>query len=84
MKTIVRFFESETEPAFFVMGNYPQLLSKVKCPYIENLPPFLPKKYEKVCLPSFEKTFIVTDITFQYDEVLTFVDIILVPEENYN
>lgn len=78
MKTIVRFFESEDEKAIFAMGD-----TQCNIPSIPDPPAYLPKKYEAVYLPGYDTPFIVTDVTHSYDDNFTFVDIMIIPEDNY-
>lgn len=79
MTTQVRFFESETEPATFIMGA-----PNTPLPHTDEPPLYLPKKYEKVWLPNIEHAFIVTEVTHCYDESGCLIDIIIVPEDAYS
>lgn len=79
MTTQVRFFESETETAIFIMGA-----SNTSLPHIDEPPMYLPKKYEKVWLPNIEQAFMVTEVTHCYDDNYCLIDIIIVPEDAYS
>lgn len=79
MTTQVRFFESETETAIFVMG-----VSNTSLPHTDEPPMYLPKKHEKVCLPNIENAFIVAEVTHCYDDNRCLIDIIIIPEDAYS
>lgn len=79
MKTEVRFFESDREPAIFVMGDPDTVI-----PHTDEPPLYLPKKYEKVWLPGIEHAFIVTEVTHGYETDMALIDILIMPEEAYD
>lgn len=86
MGTIIRFLESETEPPLLVMGTDTRFRPDIAAPWIADLPPFCPQKNEKIRLPPprSDKLFVVTNIVYNLSKNETCIDIILVPEENYN